>query len=65
MVKIDFWVEGIADQKFLADIIANWFDLELKFDRKSNTFICEDTARQIDLKIRGSGGVASFISEEG
>ena len=63
MIKADFWVEGIADQKFLADLITIWYGLSFKF--KDKTFECLDLEKQLHLKIRGTKGVTSFISKSG
>ena len=60
MAKIDIWVEGVADQKFIADLLNSWYGLV--FNKK---FECRDNGRQIEVNIRQSGGVTSFISEEG
>lgn len=63
MIKIDFWVEGIADQKFLADVITKWYGLSFSF--KDKTFECLDPEKQFHLKIRNTGGIASFITKDG
>lgn len=52
----DFWVEGKADQKFLADVMKVWFDLN--FDLKS--FECRDEVRKIDVRIQDLGGKNTF-----
>lgn len=57
MVILDIWVEGIADQKFLADILSTWFSLD--FNRE---FECRDEVRKIEVKIRQSGNVNTFTS---
>jgi len=60
MVAVDIWVEGIADQKFLEDILKTWFDLT--FDKN---FKCRDEGRKIALQIRKGDGVSNFNSEDG
>lgn len=60
MVAVDIWVEGIADQKFLADVLKTWFNLS--FNKK---FECRDEAREISVRIRKGDGVSNFNSEDG
>ncbi|MBP6826134.1 MAG: hypothetical protein KA165_06225 [Saprospiraceae bacterium] len=60
MVAVDIWVEGIADQKFLADVLKTWYNLS--FDKN---FKCRDESRKIALQIRKGDGVSNFNSEEG
>lgn len=60
MVTADIWVEGKADQKFLADVLKVWFGLA--FDHKR--FECKEEARRIDLKIRDLGGKNAFLTEK-
>ena len=60
MVAVDIWVEGIADQKFLADVLKTWFNLS--FNKK---FESRDENREISLQIRKGEGVSNFNSEEG
>ncbi len=60
MVAVDIWVEGIADQKFLADVLKTWFNLS--FNKK---FECRDETRDISVRIRKGDGVSNFNSEEG
>lgn len=60
MVTADFWVEGKADQKFLADVMKVWFDLN--FDLKS--FECRDEVRKIDVRIHDLGGKNTFLTNK-
>jgi hypothetical protein len=60
MVAVDIWVEGIADQKFLADVVKLWFNLS--FNKK---FECRDETRKILVQIRKGDGVSNFNAEEG
>lgn len=66
MVAVDIWVEGIADQKFLADVLKVWFGLA-----KNDKFECFDEAHNLFIRIRPSvgvnksGGVSKFVSENG
>ena len=55
MVKIDFWVEGIADQKFLSDVISEWFEYDFKWDDKNRVFESTETLIQAT-----DGTTASF-----
>lgn len=66
MVKADIWVEGIADQKFLADVLSVWFGLVFNTSKINGAIVFEskDESRQIDLKIRAAGSVNAFISEK-
>lgn len=60
MVAVDIWVEGIANQTFLADVLKTWYNLS--FDKN---FKCRDESRKIALQIRKGDGVSNFNSEEG
>lgn len=60
MKKIDIWVEGIADQKFLADVLNVW--LGLSFNEKFN---CTDSNQQLAVRIRHSNGVSNYNSVDG
>lgn len=62
MINVDFWVEGIADQKFLSDVMRCWYGFE--FHVKSNT-VYQHSGNTHNLKILSSGGVADFISQTG
>jgi hypothetical protein len=64
MVKIDFWVEGIADQKFLSDVISEWFEYDFKWDDKNRVFEYQNPDL-LGIKIRSSGGAAAFTSKDG
>lgn len=66
MVKADIWVEGIADQKFLADVLSVWFGLAFQDSKMSGGVIyeCRDETRQIEVRIRATGTVSAFISEK-
>jgi hypothetical protein len=58
MKKIDIWVEGIADQKFLADAMYSWFGLlfDKNFQSKSELFA---------VRIRSAKSVTSFVETSG
>lgn len=58
MVTANIWVEGKADQKFLADVMNVWFGLT--FHPKD--FSCRDEARKIDLQIQDLGGKNTFAT---
>jgi hypothetical protein len=60
MVKADFWVEGKADQKFLADLLKIWFGLT--FHPKTYNF--RDEVRKIDIRIQDLGGKSTFLTEK-
>lgn len=60
MGKTDIWVEGTADQKFLADVLEQWFSIQ--FDMR---FECRDELGNILIRLRKGDGVSSFISEAG
>lgn len=60
MVTANFWVEGKADQKFLADIMQVWFDMN--FDLK--IFGCRDEIKKIDVRIQDLGGKATFSTQK-
>lgn len=66
MVKADIWVEGIADQKFLADVLSVWFGLAFQDSKMSGGVIygCRDETRQIEVRIRAVGTVSAFIAEK-
>lgn len=59
MVSVDFWVEGTADQKFLADVLKHWFNLSC-----SKKYIYRDEANQIVVKIQNLGGKNKFLADE-
>ncbi|MEQ1747055.1 MAG: DUF3226 domain-containing protein [Saprospiraceae bacterium] len=56
MVTAHIWVEGKADQKFLADVMKVWFDLT--FNTKD--FSCREENRRVDLRIQDLGGKNTF-----
>lgn len=56
MVSVCFWVEGKADQKFLADVMKVWFGLT--FHPKD--FFCRDADKKIDVRIQDLGGKNTF-----
>ncbi len=60
MVAVHIWVEGVADQKFLADVLKTWFALPL-----NKKFECRDEDRKISVQIRLGDGVSTFNSKEG
>lgn len=60
MVSLDIWVEGKADQKFLADVMKVWFDLTFHPKR----FEYRDEERKIDVRIQDLGGKNTFLTEK-
>ena len=60
MVTANFWVEGKADQKFLADLLKVWFNMT--FDAKKFTF--KEEARKLDIRIQDLGGKNAFLTEK-
>jgi hypothetical protein len=60
MVAVDIWVGGIADQKFLADVMKSW--LGFTFDKK---FKYIDESLKIAIQIRKGEGLSNFNSEKG
>ncbi len=60
MVVVDIWVEGVADQKFLADILKRWFNIAL-----DKIFTFREEERQLAIRIRLGSGVSSFTTKEG
>lgn len=66
MVKADIWVEGIADQKFLADVLGVWFAFVFQDSKLSGGVVYEyrDETRQIEVRIRAAGTVSAFIAEK-
>ncbi len=64
-MKAVIWTEGIADQKFLADVIEHWFGL--KFDRnqsKEEETVFEYKNEDDLVKIQSLGGKDTLLSEE-
>jgi hypothetical protein len=64
MKRADIWVEGIADQKFLADVLKSWFgfDYVQKEEAQKAIFVCQQKAQEIDIRVRAAGTVEVFIS---
>jgi hypothetical protein len=60
MAAVDIWVEGIADQKFLADVLNVWFGHP--FDKK---FEFRDNSGAVMIRIRRGNGISSFNSADG
>jgi hypothetical protein len=60
MVTADIWVEGKADQKFMADLLKIWFKMD--FDVKRFAF--KEETRKIDLRIRDLGGKTTFLTDK-
>ena len=58
MKAVDIWVEGVADQKFLSDVISEWFNLS--FDKD---FKCKDADQNIRIQIRQVEGISKFNSK--
>jgi len=64
-MKAVIWTEGIADQKFLADVIEHWFGV--KFERnqsKEEETVFEYKNEDNLLKIQSLGGKDTLLSEE-
>lgn len=59
MVTADFWIEGKADQKFLADVMKVWFGLNFNL----KTFRCRDEEKKIDIGIQILGGKNAFLTD--
>ncbi|MDX1912374.1 MAG: hypothetical protein SFV22_12850, partial [Saprospiraceae bacterium] len=67
MVKADIWTEGIADQKFLADVLKAWFGLsfqQYELGKAAVTFEYEDNSRRMKVRIRAAGTLNAFVSEK-
>lgn len=64
MKKLDIWCEGVADQKFLADVIQSWFGLKCTLPKKSKTYECRNDAEELVLHIRATGSINPFISAQ-
>ncbi|HOZ62584.1 MAG TPA: hypothetical protein PK914_10730 [Smithellaceae bacterium] len=60
MIKTNIWVEGIADQKFLADVLKMWFGFSL--DKK---FEFRDASGEVVLRISKGDGVSTFSTGDG
>lgn len=60
MVKTNIWVEGIADQKFLADVLKVWFGFSL--DKK---FEFRDASGEVMIRISKGDGVSTFSTGDG
>jgi hypothetical protein len=60
VTKIDIWVEGIADQKFLADVISSWFNIKFSKANSGKTFQGKNESYLIN--IRATGSVEAFKS---
>jgi hypothetical protein len=60
MVVVDIYVEGQADQRFLADLLKTWYGYNL--DRESK--IREDV-QQVDIKVQVSNGDSAFTEPKG
>ena len=58
MVKACLWVEGKADQKFLADAMKAWFTVNFQPKR----FNYYDEARKVDIQIQELGGKNTFLT---
>lgn len=59
MVAVDIWVEGVADQKFVADILNKWYGLSVTSEKKP-VFECQSPERHINIKVRIAGSVDAF-----
>lgn len=60
MSKLDIWVEGVADQKFLADVLEVWFGYSL--DKK---FEFRDNSGAVIIRVKKGNGISSFNSADG
>lgn len=60
MKSVHFFVEGIADQKFLADILSSWYSFSL--DEKK--FAGDNESRSVHATIEQTGGVTVFSNAE-
>lgn len=58
MVTAHIWVEGKADQKFLADVMKVWFDMTFAKD-----FSCLDEERKVDVRLQDLGGKNRFQTD--
>jgi len=56
MVAAHFWVEGKADQKFLADVMEFWFGLAFR----PKDFSHQNETKKINIKIQELGGKNAF-----
>lgn len=66
MINVDFWVEGIADQIFLSDVMRHWYGLAFRTKpNNANEALYEYSDSTHSLKIRSSGGYADFTSQTG
>lgn len=59
MRRVTIWVEGVADQKFLADIICHWYGLA--FDKQ---FKATDETSQIAVSIQKTDGISTFTADK-
>lgn len=57
---VDIWVEGIADQKFLSDILKAWFGHVL-----NKKFELRDNSGAAIIRVREANGIGTFTSPEG
>lgn len=66
MVEIDIWTEGIADQKFIADILKSWFNMEINESRTSSRSVVFECKNERNIiSVRSAGSVSYFIAENG
>lgn len=74
-MKIDIWTEGVADQKFLADVLNLWFKTDNHWNETDKGYDCRDALGNIQVKIRianasnsadakSTGGKDYFISQK-
>lgn len=58
MKTLHLWVEGIADQKLLADLLKSWFGIEFHGNMKPNqTWEGNDAPNNFSISITSLGGV--------
>jgi hypothetical protein len=58
MKKVVIWLEGIADQKFVADAISDWYEVEFDKDFRSQN-------ENFNIAIKKANGVSSFTTADG
>lgn len=58
------WTEGIADQKFLADVIGYWFGLEFKRTNVKDTQIFKGFNENLSIDIQSLVGKDTILNEK-
>ncbi len=65
MKTLHFWVEGVADQKLLADLLKTWFGINFQGDLKPNqTWKGMDAPNQFSILLASLGGVEGIRPEK-